>query len=52
MDLIPTSEQDAQQQLPAMIASNDLPDIFFIPETDTLRYIGQMVQGGADTGAG
>ncbi len=46
VDLIPTSEQDAQQQLPAMIASNDLPDIFFIPETDTLRYIGQMVQGG------
>jgi len=46
MDLIPTSEQDAQQQLPAMIASNDLPDIFFLPETDTSRYINQMVQGG------
>lgn len=45
MDLIPTNEQDCQQQLPAMVASNDLPDIFFMPETDTMRYIDMMHQG-------
>lgn len=45
MDMTPTNEQDCQQQLPAMIASNDLPDIFFIPETDTMRYIDMMYQG-------
>lgn len=46
MDLIPTTEQDCQQQLPALIASNDLPDVFFIPETDTMKYIDMMHQGG------
>ncbi len=46
MDLISTTEQDAQKQLPTFIASNDLPDLFFIPETDTKKYIDMMVKGG------
>ena len=45
IDMTATNEQDAQQQLPAMIASNDLPDIFFIPETDTMKYIEMMYKG-------
>lgn len=45
IDMTVTNEQDAQQQLPAMIASNDLPDVFFIPETDTMKYIDMMHRG-------
>lgn len=46
IDMTVTNEQDMQQQLPAMIASNDLPDVFFIPETDTMKYIDMMYKGG------
>lgn len=46
IDMIPTNEQDCQNQLPALIASNDLLDVFFIPETDTLKYIDMMHKGG------